>query len=105
MASLQVTTKATAIFWRAPAHDGWLFVAKSAAMLACSEYLLYILGGEGEGEILQELGGFFFGRGFSECGSEGCKGRELLKVLVCERMGQVARCEMRPRVICESQSG
>ena len=73
-------------------------------MLACSEYLLYILGGEGGSETLQELSGSF-GRGFGECGSEGCKGRELLKVLVCERMGQVARCEMRPRVICESQSG
>ena len=86
-------------------HDAaWLLVANPPALRACSEYLLYILGGEGESETLQELSGSF-GRGFGECGSEGCKGRELLKLLVSERKGKVARDARRARVICESQSG
>ena len=106
MASLQVTTKAPAIFCGARQYTtaAWLLVAKPPAMRACSEYLLYILGGEGESETLQELSGSF-GRGFGECGSEGCKGRELLKLLVSERKGKVARDARCARVICESQSG
>ena len=36
---------------------------------------------------------------------EGCKGRELLKLLVSERKGKVARDARCARVICESQSG
>ena len=71
---------------------------------AVSTNLLYILGGEGESETLQELSGSF-GRGFGECGSEGCKGRKLLKLLVSEREGKVARDARCARVICESQSG